>query len=108
MNALSENLGLSEMEVGWHKGENHGGRMNGDSPTPEKKRARNIGLKSKRLLMHSEDAMELRLTWEEAQDLLRAPPNVDPSVVTIEDHEFEEYAVSINVWVNFLIFNYLP
>ncbi|CAI8597053.1 unnamed protein product [Vicia faba] len=57
----------------------------------EKKRARNIGLKSKRLLIGNEDAMELRLTWEEAQDLLRPPPRVKPSIVTIEDQVFEEY-----------------
>ncbi|PKI26350.1 hypothetical protein CRG98_048961, partial [Punica granatum] len=35
--------------------------------------------------------MELRLTWEEAQDLLRPPPSVGPSIVTIEGHDFEEY-----------------
>ncbi|KAK4764523.1 hypothetical protein SAY87_013961 [Trapa incisa] len=56
-----------------------------------KKTTRNIGSKSRRLLMHDEDAMELRLTWEEAQDLLRPPPSVNPSIVTIEGHDFEEY-----------------
>lgn len=61
--------------------------------TMEKKGARNIGSKSKRLLMHSEDALELRLTWEEAQDLLRPPPSANPTIVTIDDHEFEEYDV---------------
>ncbi|KDP45701.1 hypothetical protein JCGZ_17308 [Jatropha curcas] len=74
--------------------ENHGGRVNGDAllqSTSEKKRTRNIGPKNKRLLMNSEDALELRLTWEEAQDLLRPPPSVKPSIVAIEDHEFEEY-----------------
>ena len=45
--------------------------------------------------MHSEDVLELRLTWEEAQDLLRPPPSANPSIVTIEDHEFEEYDVCI-------------
>lgn len=58
---------------------------------PEKKRSRNIGSKSKRLRMHSEDAMELRLTWAEAQELLRPPPSVRPTIVMIEDQEFEEY-----------------
>ncbi|KAK7305549.1 hypothetical protein VNO77_43455 [Canavalia gladiata] len=57
----------------------------------EKKRTRNIGPKSKRLLIDNEDAMELKLTWEEAQDLLRPPPSVKPSIVTIEDQVFEEY-----------------
>ncbi|CAA7406185.1 unnamed protein product [Spirodela intermedia] len=58
---------------------------------PEKKRSRNISSKSKRLHIDSEDALELKLTWEDAQDLLRAPPNAIPSIVVIEDHEFEEY-----------------
>ncbi|KAE9610793.1 putative transcription factor & chromatin remodeling CW-Zn-B3/VAL family [Lupinus albus] len=58
---------------------------------PEKKRARNIGSKSKRLLIESQDALELKLTWEEVQDLLRPPPTTKPSIVMIEDHVFEEY-----------------
>ncbi|CAL5353281.1 unnamed protein product [Camellia sinensis] len=58
---------------------------------PGKKRARNIGSKNKRLLMHGEDAMELRLTWEEAQELLRPPPSAKPTIVMIEDQEFQEY-----------------
>ncbi|CAN6468088.1 unnamed protein product [Victoria cruziana] len=57
----------------------------------EKKRSRNLGTKSKRLHIDTADAMELKLTWEEAQDLLRPPPSIKPSIVVIEDHEFEEY-----------------
>lgn len=63
------------------------------SPISEKKRTRNIGSKSRRMLIHNEDALELRLTWEEAQDLLRPPPCVKPSIVTVEGHVFEEYDV---------------
>lgn len=63
----------------------------------EKKRTRNIGPKSKRLLIDNDDAIELRLTWEEAQDLLRPPPSVKPSIVTIEDQVFEEYDVSVTM-----------
>ena len=44
--------------------------------------------------MHSDDAMELRVTWEEAQELLRPPTN-SPTIIKIEDCEFEEYDVSI-------------
>ncbi|KAE8734047.1 B3 domain-containing transcription repressor VAL2 [Hibiscus syriacus] len=51
----------------------------------------NIGSKSKRLLTDGQDALELKLTWEEAQDLLHPPPGIKPSIVTIEDHDFEEY-----------------
>lgn len=55
----------------------------------EKKKTRNIGSKSKRLHMHSEDAMELKFTWEEAQEFLRPPS--EPTVVMIENCELEEY-----------------
>lgn len=44
--------------------------------------------------MHTDDAMELRLTWEEAQELLRPPPTAKPTVVMVDDHEFEEFEVS--------------
>lgn len=96
LNALAENLHLGDGDMTLLKSDNHGGRIIDDSlqqpaSTSEKKRTRNIGSKSKRLLMHSEEALELRLTWEEAQDLLRPPPSAKPSIVTIEDHEFEEY-----------------
>lgn len=57
----------------------------------DKKRSRNLCAKNKRLRMDNEDAFELKLTWEEAQDLLHPPPNAVPSIVMIEDHEFEEY-----------------
>ena len=83
-------------DISLHKIENFGGRMtSGQQPmsTMDKKGTRNIGSKNKRLLMHSEDALELRLTWEEAQDLLRPPPSANPTIVTIDDHEFEEYDV---------------
>ena len=61
---------------------------------PEKKRTRNIGSKSKRLLIDSQDALELTITWEEAQDLFHPPPSINPSLVMIEDHVLEEYEVS--------------
>ncbi|XP_017642000.1 B3 domain-containing transcription repressor VAL1-like isoform X2 [Gossypium arboreum] len=95
-NALSEHFGLPDGNISRSRDENHGVRANENSGhqlamNAEKKKTRNIGSKSKRLLMHSVDALELRLTWEEAQDLLRPPPSARPSIVTIEDHEFEEY-----------------
>lgn len=62
---------------------------------PERKKSRNIGLKSKRLLIDSQDALELKLTWEVAQDMLCPPLSEKPSIVSIEDHEFEEYEVRI-------------
>ncbi|GER55715.1 B3 domain-containing protein [Striga asiatica] len=57
---------------------------------PERKR-RNIGPKSKRLLIDGHDSLELTLSWEEVQDMLCPPPSVKPSTFSVEDHEFEEY-----------------
>ncbi|PIN21376.1 hypothetical protein CDL12_05921 [Handroanthus impetiginosus] len=57
---------------------------------PERKR-RNIGPKSKRLLIDGQDSLELRLSWEEVQEMLRPPPRVEPSTIMVEDHEFEEF-----------------
>ncbi|KAI7753455.1 hypothetical protein M8C21_007450 [Ambrosia artemisiifolia] len=72
----------------------HEGTSNWDSVQSsviqEKKKTRNIGSKSKRLHMHSEDALELKCTWEEAQEYLR-PPLSKPTVVMIENCELEEY-----------------
>ncbi|KAC9190454.1 hypothetical protein E3N88_46214 [Mikania micrantha] len=48
----------------------------------EKKKTRNIRLKSKRLHMRYEDALELKLTWEQAQEYLR-PPLSKPTDVMI-------------------------
>ncbi|OVA17284.1 B3 DNA binding domain [Macleaya cordata] len=98
LTALSEHIHSADGDVSWRKTEKHGRRSNEGLQlqqllVPEKKRSRNIGSKSKRLLMDSEAALELKLTWEEAQDLLRPPPSVEPSIVVIEDHEFEEYEV---------------
>ncbi|XP_021911454.1 B3 domain-containing protein Os07g0563300-like [Carica papaya] len=55
-----------------------------------KRKSSTLGSKSKRLRLDSEDLIELKLTWEEAQGLLRPPSNV-PSIVVIEGFEFEEY-----------------
>ncbi|XP_057499907.1 B3 domain-containing protein Os07g0563300-like [Actinidia eriantha] len=50
-----------------------------------------LGSKSKRLRIEKEDVIQLKLTWEQAQGLLCPPPNHVPSVVVIDDFEFEEY-----------------
>ncbi|XP_074567834.1 B3 domain-containing protein Os07g0679700-like isoform X2 [Curcuma longa] len=83
-----EHLNQSDLEVSWHKG---GRSIEGLLWQPLQSSSRNIGSKSKRLLMDTEDALELKMTWEEAQELLRPPPSAKPSIVTIEDHEIEEY-----------------
>ncbi|KAK6935638.1 B3 DNA binding domain [Dillenia turbinata] len=95
-NANIERSNLTDGDFDWCKRENL--RVKGkEHPLPqktqnvEKKRTRNIGSKSKRLLIHNEDAREHILTWEEAQDLLRPSPTCKPSIVVIEDYEFEEY-----------------
>ncbi|GLT41740.1 hypothetical protein SLA2020_157830 [Shorea laevis] len=96
LNAISKHLNPATGDIGWQKSEKHEDRTREglllqSMLAPERKRARNIGSKSKRLHFDSLDALELKLTWEEAQDLLRPPPTIKPSVVAIEDHDFEEY-----------------
>ncbi|KAF9683512.1 hypothetical protein SADUNF_Sadunf04G0021500 [Salix dunnii] len=56
-----------------------------------KRKSSTLGSKSKRLRIEKEDMIELKLTWEEAQGLLRPPPDHVPSIVAIEGFEFEEY-----------------
>lgn len=60
---------------------------------PPKRKGTAPGSKNKRLRIENEDSIELKLTWEEAQELLHPPPNHKPSIVVIEGHEFEEYEV---------------
>ncbi|XP_027335900.1 B3 domain-containing transcription repressor VAL2-like isoform X3 [Abrus precatorius] len=96
LNVLSKNWNSAGGDMNWHNIDMPENRKREGLPlphvvVPEKKRTRNIGSKSKRLLIDSQDALELKLTWEEAQDLLRPPPTVKPSIVRIEDHVFEEY-----------------
>ncbi|KAB2092071.1 hypothetical protein ES319_A02G003400v1 [Gossypium barbadense] len=96
LNGLSKHSRLAGGDISGHKSDMHEDRIREDlllpsMLTPERKRTRNIGSKSKRLLIDSQDALELKLTWEEAQDLLHPPPSTKPSIVTIEDHDFEEY-----------------
>ncbi|GKA88904.1 B3 domain-containing transcription repressor VAL2-like protein isoform X2, partial [Tanacetum coccineum] len=64
-------------------------RITSQGLNQRKKRSRNIGSKSKRLLIESQDALDLKYTWEELQDMLFSP--TQPSTVTINDQEFEEY-----------------
>lgn len=96
LNGHSEHLRLGNGTADWLKTANSEEEMNNGPlqrlvSVSEKKRSRNIGTKTKRLHIHSEDAMELRLTWEEAQEFLCPPPSVEPNFVTIEDQVFEEY-----------------
>ncbi|KAL6499895.1 hypothetical protein OROGR_027805 [Orobanche gracilis] len=65
------------------------------------KKARNI--KNKRLHMHNDDAVELRITWEEAQELFRSSPSAEPSIVMVEGHEFEEFEGSRHNWLNAIV-----
>lgn len=95
LNVLSK-LSSPSGDVNWHVNEKHGSKARDGSflPSmlvPERKRSRNIGSKNKRLLIDGHDALELKHTWEELQDMLRAPASVKPNTVPVEDHEFEEY-----------------
>ncbi|XP_038720615.1 B3 domain-containing transcription repressor VAL2-like isoform X2 [Tripterygium wilfordii] len=96
LNALSKHFNPNSADISWLKSEKHDdqareGLLLQSLQVPEKKRVRNIGGKSKRSLIDNLDALDLRLTWEEAQDFLCPPLSVKPSIVTVEDHDFEEY-----------------
>ncbi|KAG5131215.1 hypothetical protein JHK84_037612 [Glycine max] len=56
-----------------------------------KRKSNILSSKSKRLRIENEDLIELKITWQEAQGLLRPPPSHIPSIVVIEGFEFEEY-----------------
>ncbi|GAB4856230.1 hypothetical protein Ancab_014157 [Ancistrocladus abbreviatus] len=96
LSALSGQLNSVNGPISWRNSEKYGGKTEEGmfSPLmlpPERKRSRNIGSKSKRLLIDSQEVLELRLTWEEVQDMLRPPQSAKPSVVVVDDYEFEEY-----------------
>ncbi|XP_039114813.1 B3 domain-containing protein Os07g0563300-like [Dioscorea cayenensis subsp. rotundata] len=61
------------------------------SPGPSKRKGSALGSKSKRLRIENEDSIELKLTWEEAQELLRPSANPASNVVVIDGHEIEEF-----------------
>uniref|UniRef100_A0A804MU37 B3 domain-containing transcription repressor VAL2 n=1 Tax=Zea mays TaxID=4577 RepID=A0A804MU37_MAIZE len=84
-------MNLVDGDVSWNKADKFGSRPDEGSLQFLQKRSHNIGSKSRRFLIDAEDAMELKLTWEEAQELLRPAPTAKPTVVMIEDYEFEEY-----------------
>ncbi|CAH8282222.1 unnamed protein product [Eruca vesicaria subsp. sativa] len=80
---LPEHLSLKKSEM-------NGGRSCDDpSRVKDKKRTRTV--KNKRLLWHGEESMEVRLTWEETQELIRPSPSAKPTIVVVEEHEFEEF-----------------
>ena len=88
-------MNSADGDVSWLKADKFGSRPDEGSLQFLQKRSRNIGSKSRRFLIDAEDAMELKLTWEEAQELLRPAPTSKPTIVMIEDYEFEEYDVSL-------------
>lgn len=106
--ALSKHFTTTACDISWQNAEKHDARSKETflppGMVPERKRARNIGIGSKRLLIDSQEALDLKLTWEEAQDLLRPPMTVKPSIVMIEDHAFEEYEV--RTCAKFLLLEY--
>ncbi|CAJ1970772.1 unnamed protein product [Sphenostylis stenocarpa] len=94
----SERFRLGTGIADYHKTENFEMANNDlvQQPSLVSEKNQNIGHVSKRSLIHNDDVMELRVTWKEAQDLLCPAPSVKPSIVTIEDQEFEEYEVSVS------------
>ncbi|GAB4860205.1 hypothetical protein Ancab_011684 [Ancistrocladus abbreviatus] len=97
--SLLKQLNPANGDTGWNKCKNVRGGMSENLlqrqglGSGKKKKNCNIGRRSKRLLMHSEEALELKLTWEGTQELLCPPPNVQPTFVTIDGYEIDEYNV---------------
>ncbi|MCO5592400.1 hypothetical protein L7F22_046403 [Adiantum nelumboides] len=58
----------------------------------EKRKAKDVVTKAKRQQVEAEK-IEFRKNWEAAQNLLQSPPNVTPTIVTIEGYDFEEYEI---------------
>ncbi|PIN10828.1 hypothetical protein CDL12_16575 [Handroanthus impetiginosus] len=56
-----------------------------------KRKNSNCGVKSKRLRIENEDMIELKITWKEAQGLMRPPAKIVPSFFVVEGCEFEEF-----------------
>jgi len=79
----------------WHKVDKSGyiakEVLGAKSSISRKRKNSTLRAKSKRVRIENEDLIELKITWEEAQGLLRPAPNHVPSVVVIEGFEFEEY-----------------
>ncbi|PNY10405.1 B3 domain-containing transcription repressor val1-like protein [Trifolium pratense] len=96
LNGHSKHLHLGNGTADWLKTAHceeaaNNGPLQQQVSVSDKKKTCKIGTKTKRLHIRSEDSLELRLTWEEAQDLLCPPPNVKPNIVQIDDQVFEEY-----------------
>ncbi|MCO5551937.1 hypothetical protein L7F22_005444 [Adiantum nelumboides] len=86
---LEPGFELSKAGVSGSRGTKEGSPYN-FPVSSEKKKAKDIGFKAKKPRCDA-DNLEFKMHWEEAQSLLRSPPNVIPSIVTIEGYEFEEY-----------------
>lgn len=92
--------------AGGHITWNNGEKQGLSSVLPERKISRNIGSKSKRLQIDSQEVVELKLTWEEVQDMLRASDVAKPNIVTVEDYEIEEYEASEFMFISEECLNY--
>ncbi|KAI5068390.1 hypothetical protein GOP47_0016735 [Adiantum capillus-veneris] len=87
--ALDLGFGLSKAGVSGSKETREGSPYN--LPVlSEKRKAKDMSCKTKKPRCDA-DSLEFKMHWEEAQSLLRSPPNVIPSIVTIEGYDFEEY-----------------
>lgn len=95
-NGMPGHLSLSETGYGWYKPDKGGYKAKEGSffhsmLVGDKKKPRLTNSKNKRPVTDMDEAAEFRISWEEAQDLLRSPPNVVPSIITVEGFDFEEY-----------------
>ncbi|MCO5600318.1 hypothetical protein L7F22_054428 [Adiantum nelumboides] len=96
INGMQGHLHLSDTGYGWYKSDKgvykgKEGSFFQSMLASDRKKSRPVGSKVKRSFTDMDEAAEFRISWEEAQDLLRSPPNVIPSIITVEGFEFEEY-----------------
>ncbi|KAL2495157.1 B3 domain-containing transcription repressor VAL1 [Forsythia ovata] len=60
-------------------------------PIRSKRKNSISGSKGKRLRIENEDVIELKITWNQAQGLMRPPPKIIPMVYVVEGCEIEEF-----------------
>lgn len=87
---------VSDTGYGWNNAEKTKNQKEGclvqSLSLGDRKRGHHLGSKAKRPRLDIEDSVDqLSISWEEVQELLRPPPNISPSILIVDGHEFEEY-----------------
>ncbi|KAF6167651.1 hypothetical protein GIB67_031234 [Kingdonia uniflora] len=83
-------INLTDPASSWAKAVKPGGKNEYGDKFARKRKISTLGSKSKSLQTDIEDIIEIKITWEEAQGLLRPPPEYAPNIMFFDGHEFEE------------------